>query len=141
VIVRNGPGKEDGTRVVPVIHRLDDFSAGGGYKLAEVKLSAVPLGRSGADVGLLNVAVGVLVGAGVHDVIGAAEDEIHMHADRIRIVVDGELGHRQVELIGLVVEVVQVVDLSVGGIAWAVGVVAVVAVDQATEVERTDTPY
>ena len=52
-----------------------------------------------------------------------------MNANRIRIVVYGDLGCAQIELIGLVVEVVEVIYLTVGGIARTVGVIAVVAVE------------
>ena len=56
VIVRNRPGEQKRSRIVPVAVALDDLRARAGDELAEVHLQALPRCRLEADVGLLHIA-------------------------------------------------------------------------------------
>ena len=57
----------------------------------------------------------------VDQFVGAAVDEVDVRADRIGIVVQRELGRAQLKLIGLVVEVIELVDLVEVAIGWCSG--------------------
>src|SRR6266536_6201670 len=137
--VRNRPGKKQRARVIPVILRLDGFRAGRSDKLAEIEFEALGLWRLQAEKRLIDV-VTLIVRTTVDQSVGAAKEHVDMCAHRIGIVIQDQHGLTQVELVGLVVKVVKVVRLSVCGGGRTVSVVAVVAVDHATDVHRSNTP-
>src|SRR5208283_5542274 len=99
------------------------------------------LGRLHGDVGLLDVVGSRRVGS-VQEGVRSTEEKVHMGTDRVGVVVQGQLGGLQAELVGLIVEVIELVDLAIGGgLTGAVGVIAVVPVDITAEVYRSDAPH
>lgn len=136
VVVRDSPCKEQRTGVVPVILSFNDFSTGGGDELTEVSLKSLGLGGLVADESLLNE---IIVALRAEDgLFGGAKKEINMDADRIGIVIDGELGSAEAEGIGIGVEVVELVAAFLN--SGAICVVAVVAIHKAGEVNGSYTP-
>jgi hypothetical protein len=77
----------------------------------------------------------------VDEGICAAKEYIYVRTDGIGIVIDRELDCAEIELIGLVVEVIEIIDLPISGVARAVGVLAVVAIEISTEIERAQAPH
>ena len=144
VPVGNRPSEQDGAGVVPVVFRLDDFSARRGDEFSEVHFEAFGLGWLDAEERLLDVVE--LVGGGrvgrnrIDQGIDAAVDDVDMRTDRIRIVVQCQARFAEVELIGLVVEIVEIVCLAIVRGGGSVEVVAVVAVDEAADVHWSDAP-
>ena len=117
MVVRDRKGKEQRAGVVPVVLRLDNFRAGRRNELAEIKLSSVRFVRFRADVCLLDIIVRGFFGCAVDEGIGAAKEYIDVRTDGIGVVIDRELECTEVELVGLVVEVVEIVDLPIRGVA------------------------
>lgn len=93
--------------------------------------------RLEADVGLLEIAEdlrGLLIGR--DDVEGAAKAKLHLEADGVGVVRERQFRHVQAELIRAHIEVVELIE-SRGGV---VEVEAIIAVDEATEVDRIRRP-
>ena len=86
-------------RVAPVAHGLDELLAGGCDELAEVHLKTLGFGGLDADEGLFDVVVGGSICA-VQEGVGAAKEDVHMGTDRVGVVVQGQLGGLQAELVG-----------------------------------------
>src|SRR5262249_19932200 len=137
VIVGDRPREQERARVVPVVFRLDHFSAGAGYEFAEIDLETFGLWRLQRNVSLLDIAQDarrVLRFAGVNDFERAAKSEVDAETHGIRAMFERELGHIQAELIGFHVEVSQ----AVGHGGRIIEILVRVDINEPAEIDR---PY
>src|SRR5204863_4790916 len=111
MVVRNRPGEQKRPGVVPVVLSLDDFGAGRGHELTEIDLKALRLGWFEADVSLFQITKD---GRGLFragdTVESAAKTKVNAESHRIGIVLERDFRHIQRKLVGLYIEIAEVIE-------------------------------